>query len=65
MNKSKVLFTSDLKNLKYTCEITDGELPSKQRKLVLAWSELHKEELLANWKLASQGEIPFKIEPLK
>ena len=48
-----------------TCEIIEGELPSKQRKLVLAWAELHKDELLADWQLAQKGEEPFKIEPLK
>ncbi len=48
-----------------TCEITEGELPGKQTKLVLAWTEIHKEELLADWELASHGELPFKIEPLK
>jgi len=48
-----------------TCELTDGKLPPKQRKLVLAWAEIHKEELLADWELASKGELPFKIEPLK
>ncbi len=48
-----------------SCEVTDGLLPSKQTRLVLAWTELHKEELLANWALASQGELPFQIEPLR
>jgi hypothetical protein len=48
-----------------TCELKDGGLPSKQKKLVLAWAELHKEELLADWELASNGELPFKIDPLK
>ncbi|MEK7307200.1 MAG: DUF4160 domain-containing protein [Nitrospirota bacterium] len=47
------------------CEITEGDLPSRQAKLVMAWAELHKEELLADWELASRGELPFKIEPLK
>jgi hypothetical protein len=47
------------------CELIDGNLPTKQLRLVLAWAELHKDELMANWKLASKGEIPFKIEPLK
>lgn len=49
----------------YTCELSEGKLPSKQMKLVLAWAEVHKEELLADWELASNGELPFKIEPLK
>jgi hypothetical protein len=47
------------------CEITEGNLPKKQSKLVLAWAEIHQEDLLANWRLASNGEMPFTIEPLK
>ncbi|MEQ8186442.1 MAG: DUF4160 domain-containing protein [Candidatus Eremiobacterota bacterium] len=48
-----------------SCEITGGNLPVKQAKLVTAWAELRKEELLADWQLASNGELPFRIEPLK
>lgn len=48
-----------------TGEVSGGKLPSKQTKLVLAWAEIHKEELLADWELASKGELPFSIEPLK
>jgi hypothetical protein len=40
-------------------------MPTKQRKFVEAWAELHKEELLANWELATNSENLFKIEPLK
>jgi len=47
------------------CTVTGGSLPTKQTRLVLAWMELHKEELLANWELASKGELPFKIKPLE
>ncbi len=47
------------------CEIIDGELPAKQNRLVNAWIEIHREELLANWKLCQNGEKPFAIEPLK
>ena len=43
----------------------NGELPSKQTKLIQAWIEIHKEELFANWELCQNGESPFKIEPLK
>jgi hypothetical protein len=46
-------------------EISSGNLPPKQTKLVLAWTEIHREELLADWELASKGELPFPIEPLK
>ncbi len=48
-----------------TCEIIEGNLPSRQTKLVLAWAELHQEELMADWRLVTSGEEPFKIEPLK
>ncbi|WP_371744314.1 DUF4160 domain-containing protein [Oceanispirochaeta sp. M1] len=47
------------------CELTEGNLPRRQVKLIEAWAELHKEELLADWRLAQNGEIPFKIDPLK
>lgn len=47
------------------CELIDGSLPNKQLKLVLAWTEIHREELLANWSLAMNSELPFKIDPLK
>ena len=47
------------------CELIEGDLPNKQLKLVIAWAELRKEELLADWTLASNSELPFKIDPLK
>ncbi|MCF7849915.1 MAG: DUF4160 domain-containing protein [Kiritimatiellales bacterium] len=48
-----------------SCEIEHGKLPSKQAKLVLAWAAIHQDDLKADWELASKGELPFKIEPLK
>lgn len=45
--------------------ILSGSLPTGKMKLVQAWIEIHKEDLLANWKLAVAGEPIFKIEPLK
>jgi hypothetical protein len=55
---------------KAVCRIPDGEvlegsLPNKQMKLVQAWIVLHQDELMADWKLASEGQTPFKIEPLR
>jgi len=47
-----------------SCEIIESNLPGKQKKLVLAWAELHQEELMANWNLVMSGEEPFRIEPL-
>ena len=34
-------------------------------KLLQAWIEIHKDELVADWALAVSGELPYKIEPLK
>ncbi len=44
--------------------ILDGDFPAKQLKLVRAWVEIHKDELLANWDLAVAGEEPFRVDPL-
>ena len=48
-----------------TCELIEGNLPRKQIKLVLAWAELHQEELTNDWGLVMNGEEPFKIKPLQ
>ena len=45
-------------------EVLAGELPRKQLRLVQAWIELHRDELVADWALAASGELPYKIEPL-
>lgn len=45
--------------------VLSGSLPSNKMKLVQAWIEIHKENLLANWKLAVAGEPIFRIEPLR
>lgn len=34
-------------------------------KLVEAWIELHRDELMADWTLAVNGQPVFKIEPLR
>ena len=46
-------------------EILEGSIPTSKMKLVEAWMEIHKESLVANWKLLSNGEQFFKIEPLR
>ena len=45
--------------------VIEGSLPSKKMKLVVAWIEIHAEELFANWKLLSDGQEAFKIPPLR
>jgi hypothetical protein len=49
----------------WTTDILDGDIPLRQLRLVQAWVEIHREELLADWALAMEGNTPFKIEPLK
>lgn len=46
-------------------EVLEGSMSNKKLKLVLAWIEIHKEELEANWKLLSDGRETFKIDPLR
>ena len=41
------------------------KIPSRQMKLVQAWIELHQDDLMTDWHLASTGETPFKIDPLR
>ncbi len=43
----------------------EGDIPKKQVKLIEAWAELRKDELLADWELAQSGELPYKIDPLR
>ncbi len=46
-------------------EVLEGKFPNKQLKLLLAWMAIHEDELKANWKMLSDGDGYFKIEPLK
>ena len=45
-------------------EVVEGFMPKRALKLVFEWMEIHKSELLENWILAQNGELPKKIEPL-
>ncbi len=45
--------------------VLSGSLPNSKLKLVQAWIEIHREDLLVNWKLAVSGESVFKIDPLR
>lgn len=46
-------------------KVLEGKLKSNRMKLVQAWLEIHRDDLMADWELASQGQSVFKIEPLK
>lgn len=45
--------------------VLEGVVPTSKMKLIEAWIEIHKDELMANWELAVNGEQVFKIDPLK
>ena len=46
-------------------DIFEGNIPKPKMKLLQAWIELHKDELVADWELAVSGQQPYKIEPLR
>ena len=46
-------------------EVLEGGIPSAKMKLLQAWIELHKDELVADWELAVAGQQPYKIDPLR
>jgi hypothetical protein len=56
-------------NMKVSIEIANGnilgEMPRRALNLIFEWLDLHKEELLANWEKAKNGDTLNKIEPLK
>ena len=44
--------------------VTAGYLPRRQLRLVLAWAELHADELMQNWELARAGQPLRSIQGL-
>lgn len=44
--------------------VMKGVFPSKQLKLVLAWCEIHKDELMINWANGKENLEFIKINPL-
>lgn len=45
--------------------IVTGKLPRRALNLVFEWLDLHRDELLENWKRGENRERFIKIEPLK
>ena len=44
--------------------VMHGAFPSRQLKFILAWAEIHQDELMENWELA-KNDCPLKrIPPL-
>ena len=48
----------------HTAAVITGALPNRQLKMVLAWCEIHKEELMRNWELARDNQQLNRIAPL-
>ena len=46
-------------------DLLEGELSRSKLRLVQAWIEIHRDDLMADWALASQGQEVFRIEPLR
>ena len=46
-------------------EVLGGQIKPNKLRLVQAWIEIHRDELLADWLLASEGQTVFTIDPLK
>ena len=44
--------------------VITGYLPRRQLRLVLAWAELHADELMQNWELARSGQPLRSIQGL-
>ena len=46
-------------------EVIEGEMASKQLKMLIGWAAFHQVELLENWELARNRQELFEIEPLR
>lgn len=47
-----------------TFEVIRGELPGRAMALVLEWAQQHRQELMEDWELCIQNQMPAKIRPL-
>jgi hypothetical protein len=45
--------------------LLEGSIPARQLRMVRVWMDIHREDLLVNWELAVEGDLPFRIAPLQ
>ena len=45
--------------------LLSGEIPPSKVRLVQAWIEIRREDLMADWELAINGQSLFPIDPLR
>ncbi|MEM7534329.1 MAG: DUF4160 domain-containing protein [Chloroflexota bacterium] len=43
-------------------ELLEGKMPRRQLRFILAWAELHQDELKENWNLVQEGRKPIKLQ---
>ncbi|TXI30381.1 MAG: DUF4160 domain-containing protein [Nitrosomonas oligotropha] len=48
-----------------TFEIIKGNLPKRALAMVLEWAVQHRTELMEDWKLCQQKQLPKSIAPLE
>ena len=46
-------------------DVLAGSIPQRQHKLVVAWAELHKDELAALWRVMQESGEYFSIKGLE
>lgn len=46
-------------------EVLEGSIRGNKMRLLQAWVEIHGDELMADWALATRGQQVFKIDPLR
>jgi hypothetical protein len=49
----------------HTLEVIEGKLPRRAQELVIDWAELHQAELMSDWDLCQQHQLPKEIAPLE
>lgn len=47
-----------------TLQILQGQLPARAVGLVLEWAQQYRKELMEDWELCVQNQIPKTISPL-
>ena len=47
-----------------TGELLDGKMSQRDKKLIAAWAELYRQELMANWNIARRHGTVLPIKPL-
>lgn len=45
--------------------LLSGDIPPSKARLVQAWIEIRREDLMADWELAINGQSLFPIDPLR